>query len=259
MRLPKLLIVHDKKTEANNVSNHLSERLPKEFHSLAICRHYHSDMSPEYLEETFASFADFDGVTLILNGTSAAGTGLDVRGIQGLIQYGICTDVPEMFQRGGRGGRDSDGFAFFLIMIEPWVEGIDIGSLRQPDEANPDQPICLPSSRKVLTKQEHCGRSSILLVMSPECLRQGFAHYFKDKNEDALAFTGRWCCDHHHRNGFSLLSFFLGPIYSGKHDFAPVKRKRNKYRLVSQRKPLEHLLKAWVFETHLHDPLRFAR
>lgn len=74
MRLPKLLIVHDNKTEANNASNHLNVRLPPAFQSLGVCKHYHSDMSPEYLEETFNSFADPDGCTLILNATSGAGT-----------------------------------------------------------------------------------------------------------------------------------------------------------------------------------------
>lgn len=34
----------------------------------------HSDMSPEYLEETFSSFANPAGNSLILNGTSAAET-----------------------------------------------------------------------------------------------------------------------------------------------------------------------------------------
>lgn len=69
----------------------------------------HSDMSPEYLEETFSSFANPAGNSLILNGTSAAETGPDVQGIEDVIQFGICTDVPETFQHGGHGGCDSDG------------------------------------------------------------------------------------------------------------------------------------------------------
>lgn len=74
MRLPKLLIFHDNKTETNNASNHINSLLPEKLQGLGICRHYHSDMSAEYLEKTFADFTDPDGTTLILNGTSGAGT-----------------------------------------------------------------------------------------------------------------------------------------------------------------------------------------
>ncbi|KAF9545083.1 hypothetical protein CPC08DRAFT_649450 [Agrocybe pediades] len=128
MRLPKLLIVHDNKAEADKASSYLNSRLPLAFQSLGVCKHYHGDMSIEYLEETFNGFADPDGSTLILDGTAGAGTGIDVQGIDGVIQYGLCADVAETFQRGGRAGRDTLRDAFFVIMVEPWVADLDISS-----------------------------------------------------------------------------------------------------------------------------------
>ena len=74
MRLPKLLIIHDNRNEAANASSYLNSRLPPELQSLEICKHYHSEMSAKYLEKTFASFSDPEGSTIILNGTSGAGT-----------------------------------------------------------------------------------------------------------------------------------------------------------------------------------------
>ncbi|KAF8224502.1 hypothetical protein L208DRAFT_1310761, partial [Tricholoma matsutake] len=113
--------------------------------------------------------------------------GPDVRGIEDVIQFGICTDVPETFQHGGHGGCDSDGFAFFLIMIEPWVNGININLLT--DEMDPDQPIYPSSSWKVPTKQEHCGVVSIWLTTSPKCLRLGFANYFRDNSSGGTIYA----------------------------------------------------------------------
>jgi hypothetical protein len=72
MRLPKIAVFHDNKAETATLSQHINSRLPVAFQKLGICRHYHSDMSPEYLEEVYNSFSDEDGNTLILNATSGA-------------------------------------------------------------------------------------------------------------------------------------------------------------------------------------------
>lgn len=89
MRLPKLLILHDNRNEAANASAFLNSRLPPEMQSLNMCRHYHSEMSAEYLEKTFADFSDPDGMTIILNGTSGAGTVL--------AQCNSCTTCANLF------------------------------------------------------------------------------------------------------------------------------------------------------------------
>ncbi|KAJ7241232.1 hypothetical protein B0H12DRAFT_1221583 [Mycena haematopus] len=79
MRLPQLVIFHGQKTETSTFAEHLNSRLPPAFQKLRICRHYHSDMSPEYLEETYNSFADAEGV------------GLDVPNINGVINQSSTT------------------------------------------------------------------------------------------------------------------------------------------------------------------------
>lgn len=74
MRLPKLILFHDKKTECNKVSTHLNNRLPPGLCSLDLCIPYHSDMSKLYLDVKYLDFADPDGTTLILCATSCAST-----------------------------------------------------------------------------------------------------------------------------------------------------------------------------------------
>lgn len=74
MRLQKVIVFHDNKTEANNAARYLNSRLPAEFQKLGIIKHYHGDMSEEYLEKTYTDFANPDGFTLMINGTSGAGT-----------------------------------------------------------------------------------------------------------------------------------------------------------------------------------------
>ncbi|KAJ7678745.1 hypothetical protein B0H14DRAFT_2655755 [Mycena olivaceomarginata] len=81
-------------------------------------------------QDAYASFADPDGMALILNATAGAGEGLDVAGIDGVIIYRIVADIPTKSQWDGRvgshhplstngcdvsrkGGADFDGSACF--------------------------------------------------------------------------------------------------------------------------------------------------
>jgi superfamily II DNA helicase RecQ len=73
MRLPKLVVFHGVKMETATAAQHVNSRLPAAFQKLRICRHYHSDMSVDYLDQTYNSFADPDGDVLILHATSGAG------------------------------------------------------------------------------------------------------------------------------------------------------------------------------------------
>ena len=77
IRLPKLLIVHDDKAEVSRVATYLNNRLPPALQCLDIVKHYHSDMSQQYLDTVFDDFSDPDGKTLILCATSGAGTVCD--------------------------------------------------------------------------------------------------------------------------------------------------------------------------------------
>ncbi|KAJ7715432.1 hypothetical protein B0H14DRAFT_2644132 [Mycena olivaceomarginata] len=84
MCLPKLVIFHGKKTETAAASQHINSRLPEAFRNLGICRHYHSDMSHEYLEDAYTSFTAEDGMALILNATAGAGEASSSFNLNGL-------------------------------------------------------------------------------------------------------------------------------------------------------------------------------
>ncbi|KAJ7659390.1 hypothetical protein B0H14DRAFT_2182845, partial [Mycena olivaceomarginata] len=102
-------------------AQYVNSKLPTAFQKPRLGRHYHSDMSPDYLQETYDSFADPDGLTLILHATSGAGEGLDIPDIDGVIIYGLPDTVTQLFQWLGRAGRSSIRDAFALMMVEPWV------------------------------------------------------------------------------------------------------------------------------------------
>jgi hypothetical protein len=73
MRIPRIVIFHGSKAETATHSQYINSRLPLEMQNLGICRHYHSDMSREYLEDAYTSFAEEEGNCLISNATAGAG------------------------------------------------------------------------------------------------------------------------------------------------------------------------------------------
>lgn len=100
-----------------------------------------------------------------------------------MIQYGICRDIPNLWQRGGRSGRDQTSPALFLIMYESRAKSVEL-----PDDAaeaaDPDAPIHQPL-KKHSTKQERTGMASLRLVkLGPaDCIRLFVAVYLNDKTE----------------------------------------------------------------------------
>ncbi|KAJ7724305.1 P-loop containing nucleoside triphosphate hydrolase protein [Mycena maculata] len=242
MRLPRLVVFHGEKAETCNYSQYLNARLPPALQNLGICAHYHSDMSPEYLEQTYNSFANPDG------------TGLDVPEIDGVINIGLPEGVPKRFQFEGRAGRSSTRDAFALTMIEPWVFEMDLDGVID-DKDDPDRPLLTDGLKKKNPKAyaEFFGDDSDEGKLRPQFMGTYLAGTL------ALNFTCRWCCDGHPSNGFSLSELFLGPIYEGEDVRTATKRKRNKYRPVKQRPKLVELLTEWVTEVHQKDELRFVR
>lgn len=67
--------------------------------------------------------------------------GLDIAGIQLVVQYGMTQDVPLLLQRGGQAGCSTLAVALFLIMFEPWVLNIDLSNVTTQISENPDHPI----------------------------------------------------------------------------------------------------------------------
>ncbi|KAF9219319.1 hypothetical protein BS17DRAFT_717772, partial [Gyrodon lividus] len=145
-----------------------------------IVKHYHSDMSAEYLQQTYNDFSSDTGTCRILHATAGASTGLDIRGIRIVIQYGMCKNMAEMLQRAGRAARDQSLTGLFLIMAEPWAFGTSLDD-KPFDRMDPDKPYA-GTVKKSSSKQERTGCAALHLIQSTTCLRQFFALYLNDQS-----------------------------------------------------------------------------
>ena len=74
MDIPKTLVFHDSKQDATDAARYTNSRLPKELQNQGIVKHYHSDMSAEYLQQTYEDFSNPDGRCRILHATAGAST-----------------------------------------------------------------------------------------------------------------------------------------------------------------------------------------
>jgi superfamily II DNA helicase RecQ len=74
MAIPKTLVFHDCKQDTADAATYLDERLPQNIRNHSIVKHYHSDMSAEYLQKTFEDFSSDDGRCRILHATAGAST-----------------------------------------------------------------------------------------------------------------------------------------------------------------------------------------
>ncbi|KII95827.1 hypothetical protein PLICRDRAFT_26163 [Plicaturopsis crispa FD-325 SS-3] len=208
--LSKTVVFHDSKPECSNACIHLNDLLPPELRDTGVIMHYHSGMSRVYLDPLFADFASPTGRCRILCATSCASTGLDVPGIEKVIQYGVTTNGTDSIQRAGRGGRDDETCALFLMMIEPWAYKAELdGDDLNDDPDKPHRPKPKDGNR---TKQDRIGRASLAYAQTDGCLRQFWATYLNDNSSTALDYTNKWCCDRHPGNEFDLQSFFKAPL-----------------------------------------------
>jgi superfamily II DNA helicase RecQ len=74
MMIPKTLIFHDNKQEAATAAAYNDSRLPKLLQNQGIVKHYHSDMSAEYLQQTYVDFYLATGTCRIIHATAGAST-----------------------------------------------------------------------------------------------------------------------------------------------------------------------------------------
>jgi superfamily II DNA helicase RecQ len=74
MEIPKTLIFHDCKQDATDAARYVNARLPKHLQNQGIVKHYHSDMSVQYLQHTYEDFSDPGGRRRILHVTAGAST-----------------------------------------------------------------------------------------------------------------------------------------------------------------------------------------
>jgi len=74
MDIPKTLVFHDSKQDATDVARYTHARLPKLLQNRGIVKHYHSDMSAEYLKQAYEDFSNPDGRCRVLHATAGAST-----------------------------------------------------------------------------------------------------------------------------------------------------------------------------------------
>ncbi|KAF8432363.1 hypothetical protein L210DRAFT_962264 [Boletus edulis BED1] len=159
MVIPKTLVFHDLKQEATDAAAFIESRLPQYLRNIGIVKHYHSDLS-----------------------------GLDIRGVVNVIQYGVCKNMAEAAQRAGRAARDPNSSGLFLMMVEPWALKLSLESISITD---PDQPFVL-TVKKNSSKQERTSMASTQYVQSQDCLRQFFAIYLGDESQRGKYFYSLW-------------------------------------------------------------------
>ncbi|KAG1766486.1 hypothetical protein EV702DRAFT_919830, partial [Suillus placidus] len=112
MMIPKTLTFHNNKQEAAATYN--NSCLPKDLQNQGIIKHYHSDMSVKYLQQTYDDFALVTGACCIIHG-------LDIQGVWVIIQYSFLKNMSEAAQQGGRAIHNGHSCGLFLMMVETWA------------------------------------------------------------------------------------------------------------------------------------------
>ena len=74
MVLPKMLVFHDSKQDATDTAALIDSRLLRSLQNQGIIKHYHSDMSLHYLQQTFKDFSQPNRTCRILHATAGAAT-----------------------------------------------------------------------------------------------------------------------------------------------------------------------------------------
>ena len=88
--------------------------------------------------------------------------------------YSTCANVPTALQRGGRAGRDCEGYGIVIMMYEPWAME---KNLQQPQidpllpGTDPDRPLCLLTDRS--KRPDRVGLAMLKILQDKEtCLRR---------------------------------------------------------------------------------------
>ncbi|KAJ7208369.1 P-loop containing nucleoside triphosphate hydrolase protein [Mycena pura] len=266
-KLMKVVVFHDDTEQCADAAAYHDTLLPPELRNKGLVRHYHGGMSKDYLKQVFDDFSQESG-------------GLDVGGIDVVIDYGVPRTQSTAIQRGGRAGRRGQ-ISVYLVMAEPWAFTASIDAA-DPDSADPDRPISgqlVKNSRK----PERTGLAMVLYVRTVLCLRKTIAQYLADGTRDALQVSTAWCCDRPHPENPSLCfdkrDFFPGrfiyqesngAIYAGDTDeqdrlhLNPPKTKKRKAkgppnRKIVDRADLQARLRDWLWSAHANDALRGVR
>ncbi|KAG2017529.1 ATP-dependent DNA helicase recQ, variant 2 [Coprinopsis cinerea AmutBmut pab1-1] len=196
----KTIVFHDRITDATGAKEHQEQQLPEANRGKGVIAYYHAGMSKQYLQRVHDDFRDPNGVCEILHATECASTGLDIRDVHCVIQYGLPRDMTTLQQRAGRPGRDGITNSVYVLLYEPFALTADLSPAREAEKMSdspldPDRPITgklKPRGHKL----HRIGVSVYDLVQDEDrCIRGDFASYNNDTSEHALKFTGPFCCN----------------------------------------------------------------
>ncbi|KIK40440.1 hypothetical protein CY34DRAFT_24809 [Suillus luteus UH-Slu-Lm8-n1] len=226
MIIPKTLIFHDNKLKAVNAAAYNNSHLLKALQTHGVVKHYHNDMSPEYLQQTYEDFVSDTGSCRILHATAGASTGLDIHCVSIVIQYGVPCNMSEAVQRGGCAARDDETFGQLLMMVEPWALELELTD-KHDDINDPDKPYA-GMIKKNSSKQDRTGCAVLRYIQSKTCLREFYAKYLYDETPaDIVAVTSQ-----------------------------PAKRRQNQLRDKNEHDILYERLSDWRAREHAVHPLQ---
>ncbi|KAG6819010.1 hypothetical protein H0H93_016411 [Arthromyces matolae] len=164
----KTIIFIDNKLLTAEIASYLNNLLPPAHAAMKPVRHYHSNMSNEYLKQTFESFRDPEGVVRILVATSCASNGVDVRDCRIIVLFGAPENMMETDQRSGRGGRDGNTECLVLMIAEQWAYDVQSNGI----------------TRKKLAKEVRTTQDVFDYVRTNLCRRLFISHFNDDQTEN---------------------------------------------------------------------------
>jgi superfamily II DNA helicase RecQ len=137
----------------------------------SILMPYTRTNSQEYKETVQDAFRE--GRIRMLFATTALGLGLDIPDIKTVVIYGLC-DLDEMFQQGGRAGRDGK------IRAKPWAfenQHSDEGD--KPREERVSKKQAMDDEKRL--RMDPNTRAFINCSQSNQCMRAFLCEYFRPK------------------------------------------------------------------------------
>ncbi|EIW79496.1 P-loop containing nucleoside triphosphate hydrolase protein [Coniophora puteana RWD-64-598 SS2] len=204
----KILIYFDDINQVAAATTYLQSFLSQEDRIRGVVREYHSEMSDEYRRRVYQEFSCPDGNTRVLLTMSACAVGVDISNVTIVIQWGVCCNIPDWRQRGGRVARSPGIQGLYITFVESWVKG-----KVPPDEidGDPDTPLVSPLPDKAASKHQRVGSAMIKLVKNTSlCVRDFLAAYFDDTTLERTLCTNMWCCDRHPANPIDYSRWFTG-------------------------------------------------
>ncbi|KAH9839264.1 P-loop containing nucleoside triphosphate hydrolase protein [Rhodofomes roseus] len=128
---PKFLVFCNSVKETEAACKYLRRRLPHHLRQEKI-KYFHASMSPFFRVDEYERFKSGDRYGLCV--TDAFGMGLDLSGIQLIIQWKVPTSMNTLWQRFGRAARGPGEFAFAILIAEKQYFDVEIKKREEAKE-----------------------------------------------------------------------------------------------------------------------------